>query len=52
MTRAEYIALGGYEDHIRTLRDALEARHRSAKSLAWAGNNPWPLAERMALEDV
>ncbi len=52
MPRVEYIALGGYEDHIRTLDEALRSGIHGVKPLAWQGNNPWPLAERMALEDT
>ena len=52
MPRSEYIALGGYEDHIRTLDDALRSGGRKVRPMAWQGNNPWPLAERLALEDT
>jgi hypothetical protein len=52
MPHAEYVALGGYEDHIKTLDEALKSGLWAVKPLAWQGNNPWPLAERMALEDT
>jgi hypothetical protein len=53
MTRVEFVALGGYEDHIRPLDDVLMAGGlHGVQSLAWAGKNPWPLVERRALEDV
>jgi hypothetical protein len=49
----EFVALGGYEDHIRPLDDVLMAGGlHGVQSLAWAGKNPWPLVERRALEDV
>lgn len=53
MPRDEYIALGGYEDHIRDLDEALkEGELHAVRPMAWQGNNPWPLAERLALEDT
>ena len=53
MPRDEFVALGGYEDHIKPLADVLrEGGLHGVQSLAWEGNNPWPLSERRALEDV
>jgi len=53
MPREEFIALGGYEDHIKPIGDVLkEGGLHGVKPMAWQGNNPWPLAERRALEDV
>lgn len=53
MPRDEFIALGGYQDHIRPLDDVLrEGGLHGVQPMAWEGNNPWPLAERRALEDV
>jgi hypothetical protein len=53
MPREEFIALGGYEDHIKPIGDVMkEGGLHGVQSLAWQGNNPWPLAERQALEDV
>ena len=45
MPRREYAALGGYEDHVRALGDALASAHE-VRSLDWSGANPWPLAEQ------
>ena len=53
MSRDEYLALGGYEDHIRPLKNVMrEGGLYGVQSMPWEGNNPWPLAERMALEDT
>ncbi len=53
MLREEYLALGGYEDHIKPLADVMrEGGLHGVQPMAWQGNNPWPLAERMALEDT
>jgi len=53
MSREEYLALGGYEDHIKPLADVMrEGGLHGVQPMAWQGNNPWPLAERMALEDT
>ena len=53
MSRDEYLALGGYEDHIRPLENVMrEGGLYGVRSMPWEGNNPWPLAERMALEDT
>jgi hypothetical protein len=53
MPREEFIALGGYEDHIKPIGDVMkEGGLHGVQPLAWQGNNPWPLAERQALEDV
>ena len=52
MSRQEYVALGGYVDHIRSLDEALRSGGRALKPMAWQGNNPWPLSERLALEDT
>jgi 6-hydroxynicotinate reductase len=53
MPRDEFVALGGYEDHIRPLDDVLrEGGLHGVQAIPWEGNNPWPLAERRALEDV
>ncbi len=44
MPRAEYVSLGGYENHIQALDQALtaDALH-SVRPVAWSGDNPWPL---------
>ena len=53
MQRDEFISLGGYEDHIKPIGDVMkEGGLHGVKPMAWEGNNPWPLAERRALEDV
>ena len=53
MSREEYLALGGYEEHIKPLEDIMrEGGLHGVQPMAWEGNNPWPLAERMALEDT
>ena len=53
MPRDEFITLGGYEDHIKPIGDVMkEGGLHGLQPMAWEGNNPWPLAERFALEDV
>ena len=53
MQRDEFISLGGYEDHIKPIGDVMkEGGLHGVKPMAWEGNNPWPLAERRAVEDV
>ena len=51
MPREEYAALGGYESHIRTLDEALGSAH-GIRSVAWTGDNPWPLEDRRPPEDA
>ena len=53
MSRGEYEALGGYQDHVKPLDEVLkEGGLHGVEPMPWAGNNPWPLTERMALEDT
>lgn len=53
MPRDEFMTLGGYEDHIKPIGDVMkEGGLHGLQPMAWEGNNPWPLAERFALEDV
>ena len=53
MSRGEYEALGGYQDHVKPLDEVLkEGGLHGVEPMPWVGNNPWPLTERMALEDT
>jgi hypothetical protein len=38
---ADYQAMGGYMDAVRSIDDVLA--EGNAKSLPWRGENPWPL---------
>ena len=51
MRRDEFIALGGYQDHVRDLDEVLrEGGLHGVEPMPWEGKNPWPLTERMAPE--
>ena len=51
MPREEYVALGGYENRIRALQEALQPEDlHGVRPVAWTGNNPWPLGERRTPE--
>lgn len=41
MSREEYVALGGYIDHIRPFDEAVSAE--AVRPVAWSGDSPWPL---------
>jgi len=40
LPRAEYLAIGGYGDHMVNLADVLG--DREIRSEPWTGANPWP----------
>ena len=47
MPRDEYVALGGYTDHIRPLDEALSSGSpHGVRPIPWAGQNPWPLQKQ------
>ncbi|MEC7491145.1 MAG: 6-hydroxynicotinate reductase [Pseudomonadota bacterium] len=53
MPRDEFVALGGYQDHVRSLDEVLrEDGFHGVAAMPWEGKNPWPLSERLALEDT
>ena len=53
MSREEYVALGGYADHIRPLDEALSSGSpHGVRPIPWAGQNPWPLQEQPAPDAV
>ena len=49
MRQEEFIALGGYQDHVRGLDEVLrEGGLHGVEPMPWEGANPWPLSERRA----
>ena len=53
MPREEYVALGGYADHIRPLDEALSSGSpHGVRPIPWAGQNPWPLQEQPAPDSL
>ena len=53
MSREEYVALGGYADHIRPLDEALSSGSpHGVRPIPWAGQNPWPLQEQPAPDSL
>ena len=49
MRQEEFIALGGYQDHVRGLDEVLrEGGLHGVEPMPWEGTNPWPLSERRA----
>ena len=47
MRQEEFIALGGYQDHVRGLDEVLrEGGLHGVEPMPWEGANPWPLSER------
>jgi len=49
MRQEEFIALGGYQDHVRGLDEVLrEGGLHGVEPMPWEGINPWPLSERRA----
>ena len=49
MRQEEFIALGGYQDHVRGLDEVLrEGGLHGVEPMPWEGTNPWPLSARRA----
>ena len=51
MLRSDYIALGGHEQSIRTVEQALQKASYGTRAVIeeWPGMNPWPLSNSSAL---